>query len=945
MLCRPSHLILALELPSPPPPPTQSFPPPPSPSGKSSNTTIVVIAVVASIGLLVVVFVMVLRRRKRNIQVHPPENLVSENGDDVDEISTAESLQYSFGIIKEATDDFSDNNKLGQGGFGLVYKGKLKNGQEIAVKRLSRDSGQGDLEFKNEILQSVRLLIGKEARYKIIGGVARGLLYLHEDSRLKIIHRDLKASNVLLDAQMNAKIADFGMARLFTPDETQGNTSRIVGTYGYMAPEYAMHGQFSVKSDVFSFGVLVLEIVTGQKNNSFQNGMMMEDLLSHTDKSERSNINLVHVLCSLDNFHHWDGVVPAMGNGAVYRYRQPDRSETSLFTAADVNQKINLVKALADLEHRKLKDLNKKSKLKWDLEGDENSNFFHGIINNRRNRSRINGLAIDGSWMTDPTTIKSHIFQFFESKFKETNHTRPSFSSNLFKQLTSEDNIFLESPFTSQEIKDAVWDCGGNKAPGPDGFTFKLIKKHWSILGDDITSYVKDFYTSAFIPRGCNSSFITLVPKVDDPITVSDFRPISLIGCQYKIVAKVLANRLALVIPLVVSEVQMAFIKGRQIMDGPLLVNEIILWAKKHKKKLLLLKVDFEKALDSLSWSFLESIMLQMGFGAKWRTWMHSCLNSAYASILINGSPTNEFKMEKGLRQGDPLSPFLFILAVEALNVVFIEARNNSIFLGAEVGKDKVLISHLQFTGDALIVGQWSLPNARKLSRILTCFHLASEPQNNFNNSKNFGIGDSSSELNSIAFSECAPMPHLNGTSAFVSSPVHGANINVFGPGSLSPVSHLQPPGLMFSWSWTRQPRSVVENQELLELTNLLSSLCLSNDIDTWECSISNDRLFTVKSMRKYISSLHYASNPLTYKINISSWRIFLERLPTRANLDRRGIDLHSTRCPVCDNDIETEVHLFISCEVAKEVWHKVLKWWSIQNVTVTSLLDVITLA
>ncbi|GJZ99753.1 hypothetical protein Tco_0672304 [Tanacetum coccineum] len=98
--------------------------------------------------------------------------------------------------------------------------------------------------------------------------------------------------------------------------------------------------------------------------------------------------------------------------------------------------------------------------------------------------------------------------------------------------------------------------------------------------------------------------------------------------------------------------------------------------------------------------------------------------------------------------------------------------------------------------------------------------------------------------------SECAPMPHSNGTSAFVSSPVHGANINVFGPGSLSPVSHLQPPGLMFSWSWTRQPRSVVENQELLELTNLLSSLCLSNDIDTWECSISNDRLFTVKSFQ-----------------------------------------------------------------------------------------------
>ncbi|KAJ0692286.1 putative protein kinase RLK-Pelle-DLSV family [Helianthus annuus] len=253
--------------------------------------------------------------------------VVYEEGD-ANDISTAESLQYSFGIIKAATNDFSENNKLGQGGFGLVYKGKLQNGQEIAVKRLSRDSGQGEQEFKNEVLLLARLqhrnlvrllgfslqgserllmyefvqnasldkfifdptkrvVLDWERRYKILGGVAKGLLYLHEDSRLKIIHRDLKASNILLDSQMIPKIADFGMARLFTPEETQANTSRIVGTYGYMAPEYAMHGQFSVKSDVFSFGVLVLEIVTGQKNHTFQNGVVIEDLLSHAWKSWR----------------------------------------------------------------------------------------------------------------------------------------------------------------------------------------------------------------------------------------------------------------------------------------------------------------------------------------------------------------------------------------------------------------------------------------------------------------------------------------------------------------------------------------------------------------------------------------------------------------------------------------------------------------------------------
>ncbi|KAF5786445.1 putative protein kinase RLK-Pelle-DLSV family [Helianthus annuus] len=223
--------------------------------------------------------------------------------------------------MKAATNDFSQENKLGAGGFGPVYRGRLEDGHEIAVKRLSKNSGQGDLEFKNEVLlvaklqhrnlvrllgfsikgnerlliyeymqnasldnflfdPTKRMFLDWEKRYNIINGVAKGLLYLHEDSRLKIIHRDLKASNVLLDEEMNAKIADFGMAKLFKPDETQGNTNRIVGTYGYMAPEYAMHGQFSVKSDVFSFGVLVLEMITGQKNQHFRNGENIEDLLS-----------------------------------------------------------------------------------------------------------------------------------------------------------------------------------------------------------------------------------------------------------------------------------------------------------------------------------------------------------------------------------------------------------------------------------------------------------------------------------------------------------------------------------------------------------------------------------------------------------------------------------------------------------------------------------------
>ncbi|CAI9279811.1 unnamed protein product [Lactuca saligna] len=268
---------------------------------------------------------MFITLRKKKKQISPPESIQTETMD----TGTVESLQYNFSTIKAATNAFSEDNMLGKNGFGAIYKGKLGDGLEIAVKRLARDSRQSDIQFKNEVLLVAKLqhrnLVGLlgfslegnerlliyeflpntsldqflfdptkhtildwDKRYKIIKGVANGLLYLHEDSCLRIIHRDLKASNILLDAEMNPRIADFGMATVFDPEESQGDTNRIVGTYGYMAPEYATHGEFSVKSDVFSFGVLVLELVTGQKNQCFQNGEGTEDLRSYAWKCWRN---------------------------------------------------------------------------------------------------------------------------------------------------------------------------------------------------------------------------------------------------------------------------------------------------------------------------------------------------------------------------------------------------------------------------------------------------------------------------------------------------------------------------------------------------------------------------------------------------------------------------------------------------------------------------------
>lgn len=169
---------------------------------------------------------------------------------------------------------------------------------------------------------------------------------------------------------------------------------------------------------------------------------------------------------------------------------------------------------------------------------------------------------------------------------------------------------------------------------------------------------------------GCNSSFIFLVPKTKDPLKMNDYRPISLIGCLYKIVSKLLASRLKQVVGATIGVSQSAYVAGRNILDEPLIVNEVCSWAKKLKKQILLFKDDFNKAFDSINWNYINSTLDQMGFGMKWRSWIHSCLSSAKASVLVNGSPTEEFKIMKGIRQGDPLSPFLFIIAMEGLNVV-----------------------------------------------------------------------------------------------------------------------------------------------------------------------------------------------------------------------------------------------------------------------------------
>ena len=264
----------------------------------------------------------------------------------------------------------------------------------------------------------------------------------------------------------------------------------------------------------------------------------------------------------------------------------------------------------------------------------------------------------------------------------------------------------MTAPFSDQELKDVVWSCGGDKCPGPDGFNFNFIKEFWGVLKPEFRRFVDEFHIHGSFPRGSNASFLALIPKTTHPQSLNDYRPISLIGCMYKVIAKLLANRLRSVLSGIIDERQSAFIKDRHILHGILILNEVVEEALKRKKPVMVFKVDFEKAYDSVSWSFLDYMLIRLGFCLKWRKWIAACLQSATISILVNGSPTKEFAPTRGLRQGDPLAPLLFNIVGEGLTGMMREALHKNLYRSYLVGKQKEPTNILQYADDTLFVGE-----------------------------------------------------------------------------------------------------------------------------------------------------------------------------------------------------------------------------------------------
>ncbi|GKB29202.1 RNA-directed DNA polymerase, eukaryota [Tanacetum coccineum] len=374
-------------------------------------------------------------------------------------------------------------------------------------------------------------------------------------------------------------------------------------------------------------------------------------------------------------------------------------------------KRMEIIKDIQEAEKVDNLEAAQKAKIKWAIEGDENTKFYHGILNKKRNQLGIGGVLKDGMWIDNPAVVKKEFLENFSNRFQQPRRIRPVINIDFPRTISELKKNELEGDISYQEIKRAVWDCGIDKSLGPDGVTFGFIRRYWSLIEKDVVAAVQHFFTSGNFPKGCNASFIALIPKIPDAKLVKDFRPISLIGSLYKIIAKILANRLVGVLGDLVSEVQSAFVADRQILDG--------------------------------------DVLNRFGFGAKWCGWIQECLRSSRGSVLVNGSTTEEFQFYKGLKQGDPLSPFLFILVMESLHLSFKRVEDAGMFNGIKINSSMTL-SHMFYADDAIFMGQWSKRNIDTLMYMLKCFERASGLSINLSKSKLMGLAVSIEKVEEV---------------------------------------------------------------------------------------------------------------------------------------------------------------------------------------------------
>ena len=385
-----------------------------------------------------------------------------------------------------------------------------------------------------------------------------------------------------------------------------------------------------------------------------------------------------------------------------------------------------------------------KSRELWLKDGDKNTGYFHKMANAHRRRNCLGKISINGKMIEKEADIKVGMIDAFKNLLSASSEWRPSLPDLSFNEIGIEVASKLEEVFSEEEIWTAISGLNGDKAPGPDGFPLAFWSFSWDFVKAEVLGFFKEFHEQGKFVRSINATFLVLIPKKQNVADLKDLRPISLVGGLYKILAKVLANRIKRVMSKVISPEQSAFVEGRQILDAVLIANEAVDTIIRRKESGIVCKLDIEKAYDHLSWEFLIQVLEKMGFGKRWVSWVKWCISTASFSILVNGSPAGFFQNSRGLRQGDPLSPYLFVIGMEALSRLLNRAVDGNFLSGSQiVGRDGVgsVISHLLYADDTLLFCGASKDQLKYLSWILMWFEAMSGLRINLNKSEILPVG------------------------------------------------------------------------------------------------------------------------------------------------------------------------------------------------------------
>ncbi|CAA7019014.1 unnamed protein product [Microthlaspi erraticum] len=377
-----------------------------------------------------------------------------------------------------------------------------------------------------------------------------------------------------------------------------------------------------------------------------------------------------------------------------------------------------------------------RSRSLWLALGDKNSGYFHAVT---RGRKAVNKFSVLEEREGQPVYEEEDFVRVISAYFQNIFITRSPQCSETVSQaikpcITKETNERLIAIPSNEEIRAALFAIHPDKAPGPDGFSASCFQTNWSVVCNRVTTEIRDFFITGHLPNSINETYVRLIPKVQCPKQVAEYRPIALCNVFYKIISKLLTKRLQPILSAIVSENQTVFVPGRAILDNVLITHETLHYLKGSKATKycsMAVKTDMSKAYDRLEWNFIVEVLERMGFHAKWINWIFQCISTVSYSFLINGSAKGSVLPQRGIRQGDPLSPFIFILCSEVLTGLCNNAQFSGLLPGIKVARDSPRINHLLFADDTMFFCQTKHQCCTTLASILQKYEEASGQQIN----------------------------------------------------------------------------------------------------------------------------------------------------------------------------------------------------------------------